>query len=333
MNKLKRLIITILVFLVAIIIFFQIKENIIMKYFDLGLFIVRSGSMNPELKIGDVIIVKKYNQYRIGDIITFKEKDNYITHRIINVINNKYVTKGDFNNTEDLELVKNDNVIGKVIYVSKHYLDIFKIIIIVYFSTIIIYIVVKFISKDFFYKKFINKFKLNKRIKNISIKEVCLIIIICIVVIIILIFMLYTKKTYGRYFNEIKVKCDTEIAKPIIDISPTESKLMDRPGNYNDIYIRNYKYNELTGQNEVNKVKMLCTLKIRKFKEGEEVDWLSMIQVKMNDELLKLNDSYEYKFLISSEEMQDYHLNFFIMRIDSMKYLQIYADMTFEQVS
>lgn len=85
------------------------------------LYIVESGSMEPAIKTGSVVIVKSSSNYRVGDIITFSSggKNKTTTHRIrdLEVVTGKtyYITKGDANNAEDTSKVPQDKVIGKVL--------------------------------------------------------------------------------------------------------------------------------------------------------------------------------------------------------------------------
>lgn len=85
-------------------------------------FIVLTGSMEPELMVGDIVIVKSVNPKEIEtkDIITFqsKESNNIITHRVKEIKSNEenqFITKGDANNVEDPNPVDSDKVIGKVV--------------------------------------------------------------------------------------------------------------------------------------------------------------------------------------------------------------------------
>ena len=80
-------------------------------------YIVLSGSMEPNIKIGDLIIVKEYKIEDIqkGDIITFEIDDKIITHRIIEIKDGKYITKGDNNNVEDDFSVRVENIKGKFV--------------------------------------------------------------------------------------------------------------------------------------------------------------------------------------------------------------------------
>lgn len=85
------------------------------------LLIVQSGSMEPAIHTGSVVVVKPAESYKAGDIITFsdKGKDKTTTHRVLDleVISGQtqYITKGDANNAEDTSKVSESKVIGKVL--------------------------------------------------------------------------------------------------------------------------------------------------------------------------------------------------------------------------
>lgn len=87
---------------------------------------VASGSMEKELYVGDVVIVKKCNANDIvnGDIIQYQMKGYTVIHRVIEKKqkNGEYyfTTKGDNNPSEDKESVKEDQVLGKVIFKVKY---------------------------------------------------------------------------------------------------------------------------------------------------------------------------------------------------------------------
>lgn len=84
---------------------------------------VMTDSMNTgdtnDIKSGDMVVTKKMpvNQLMVGDIIMFKNNNTAVIHRIVAYNNNSktFITKGDANNTEDLEPVQMKNVIGKYI--------------------------------------------------------------------------------------------------------------------------------------------------------------------------------------------------------------------------
>lgn len=83
---------------------------------------VLSGSMEPKIKAGDIIIAKKIDPEDIkeGDVVTYKLENRVnVTHRVVEVFNNhknvSFKTKGDANNIEDSSLVPGDNVVGKLV--------------------------------------------------------------------------------------------------------------------------------------------------------------------------------------------------------------------------
>jgi len=79
---------------------------------------VYTGSMEPAIPVGSVVVIKPVNPetLKIGDIICFQlSEPTSITHRIINITDEGFVTKGDANEDPDQWIVKKENVIGKVI--------------------------------------------------------------------------------------------------------------------------------------------------------------------------------------------------------------------------
>lgn len=96
------------------------KENGV-SLFGYSSYIVVSGSMEPSIKVGDLVVIKQANESELdeNDIITFSdESGNIVTHRIISINYDKngkkqYQTKGDNNNSADIGLVTIENVKGK----------------------------------------------------------------------------------------------------------------------------------------------------------------------------------------------------------------------------
>lgn len=87
-------------------------------YFGYKLFVVQSGSMEPAIRAKSLVLVKKFDNYKIGDVITYKdggERGETITHRIVKIKNRGFVTKGDANNVSDERLVSPDRIVGKVV--------------------------------------------------------------------------------------------------------------------------------------------------------------------------------------------------------------------------
>lgn len=82
---------------------------------------ILTGSMRPTMPEGTLVVIKKTSaeNLKTGDVITFlpSKAESYVTHRIKAV--NKdgtFITKGDANNTEDLENVKSSQIAGKVVF-------------------------------------------------------------------------------------------------------------------------------------------------------------------------------------------------------------------------
>lgn len=79
--------------------------------------IVISGSMEPAVSTGDLILVKVQDQYDIHDIISYRDGDAIITHRIVQSSIEGFLTQGDSNNVPDHKLVQPDQIIGTVVLV------------------------------------------------------------------------------------------------------------------------------------------------------------------------------------------------------------------------
>lgn len=82
-------------------------------------FLVQSGSMEPSIMTGDIIIVKSSFQYLKNDVVTFEDyQQRRVTHRIVDIQNNNNITtKGDANRSSDSENITVKQIIGKVILV------------------------------------------------------------------------------------------------------------------------------------------------------------------------------------------------------------------------
>ena len=83
-------------------------------------FIVLSGSMEPTILTGDIVLTKETAAETIAknDIITFStDKNTVVTHRVTEVVNKEgslsFLTKGDANTGSDASVVKPENLEGK----------------------------------------------------------------------------------------------------------------------------------------------------------------------------------------------------------------------------
>jgi signal peptidase len=84
------------------------------RFTSLDVLIVRGGSMEPAVALGSVIIIDRdAREPDVGDIVSFREADgSIITHRVVAADAGIYTTKGDANETADLEGRIGPNVVG-----------------------------------------------------------------------------------------------------------------------------------------------------------------------------------------------------------------------------
>lgn len=95
--------------------------------YGLRLLVVYSGSMEPAIKTGSIVVVVPAEKYRENDVITFsnnpkanlKDVKNTTTHRVVSVEEvagqTIFLTKGDANPSGDRGQVAASSVLGKVI--------------------------------------------------------------------------------------------------------------------------------------------------------------------------------------------------------------------------
>ncbi len=86
------------------------------------IYAVQSGSMEPTIKTGSIVIIKPESSYNRGDVVTFKDPqfpDATVTHRIFDVkqLNDQtvFITKGDANNAPDENPSSENQVVGREI--------------------------------------------------------------------------------------------------------------------------------------------------------------------------------------------------------------------------
>ncbi|MDD2435853.1 MAG: signal peptidase I [Bacilli bacterium] len=94
----------------------------------IALYTIISPSMEPKIKVYDVVLTKKVNkpeEIKVGDVITFVStsqisSDLTVTHRVSNITEvngeKRYKTKGDNNVKEDEAYTLYGNIMGKVIF-------------------------------------------------------------------------------------------------------------------------------------------------------------------------------------------------------------------------
>lgn len=84
-------------------------------------FIVAGGSMEPTISRGSLVYAHETNDYRPGDVITFTNNEQILTHRIVNETGDGFVTRGDANHAVDEWRVTESDIIGEVILVVPFY--------------------------------------------------------------------------------------------------------------------------------------------------------------------------------------------------------------------
>ena len=86
-------------------------------FFDMNPYVILSGSMEPELPVGSLCMIDcQQKEPDEGDIISYKAGDSFITHRVVEVTDEGYVTKGDANDSKDPGVVKPKQVFGTCVF-------------------------------------------------------------------------------------------------------------------------------------------------------------------------------------------------------------------------
>jgi signal peptidase I len=75
-------------------------------------------SMEPILHTGDLALLRKQSQYKVGDVIEYKAKSLNIMllHRIVSIDGQGITTQGDNNGFTDLDHPTNKEIVGKMVY-------------------------------------------------------------------------------------------------------------------------------------------------------------------------------------------------------------------------
>jgi len=106
MNKiLRRLFLTLFGLILGINVYLTNAKSVIGNNlptpFGYGAAVVLSGSMEPALKVNDLIIVHETEDCTVGDIVVYQDAHNLIVHRIVEDNGETVITRGDANDTDD----------------------------------------------------------------------------------------------------------------------------------------------------------------------------------------------------------------------------------------
>lgn len=85
------------------------------KLFGYNPLVVISGSMEPTLKVGGLLYYEEIdiNDFKEKDILVYELKDHIISHRVVEHLDNGFITKGDANDSYDSSIVSDNQVLGR----------------------------------------------------------------------------------------------------------------------------------------------------------------------------------------------------------------------------
>lgn len=92
---------------------------------------IQSGSMEPTLEVGAIVLVNPHQTPDVGDIAMYRSANGSysIIHRVVDVNDNgEYIFKGDNVNHNDLKPVTPSQIQGTVVYKGNWFKPIYHII-------------------------------------------------------------------------------------------------------------------------------------------------------------------------------------------------------------
>lgn len=96
------------------------------------IFTNKKASMLPLISNNSLTVTQPFAYYNVGDIISYYQqvegREVIVTHRIAQMGGNVYITKGDYNEAVDSEVVRPRLVIGKVILIVPWFGLIFSLV-------------------------------------------------------------------------------------------------------------------------------------------------------------------------------------------------------------
>ena len=115
--------ILILLLTIAAVVGSVFRDEMLLSPWGTGLFVIASGSMEPTIPDGSIILVGSVpeDDISVDDVITFfsGSRTYVVTHRVKHIIEDEdgilFTTRGDANNADDPSITY-DRVIGRVIY-------------------------------------------------------------------------------------------------------------------------------------------------------------------------------------------------------------------------
>ena len=118
-NILRYLVLCLVGVLIGVGIFTSVTANVrneLAMPFGVGTAVVMSGSMEPDMSVGDLVLVVKTDDYSIGEDVVFQSGTSRVVHRIYKIENGEYTTVGIANNKED-DPISREFIYGEVVLV------------------------------------------------------------------------------------------------------------------------------------------------------------------------------------------------------------------------
>jgi len=116
------ILVPLLVMNLTIVVKSYIDPNKVPDFFGIKPFVVITGSMDPTICGGDLVVTKTVDpsELKTKDVISFKDGNSVITHRIVDLTEKDgapvFVTKGDANNAQDDNPVAYSQVEGLYLF-------------------------------------------------------------------------------------------------------------------------------------------------------------------------------------------------------------------------
>ena len=92
----------------------RLAGNEVPMPFGVGASVVLSGSMEPALSVGDLLILQEQTNYIPGDVVVYQSGSIAVVHRLVALEGENAITRGDANNAFD-EPIPAAAIKGKVI--------------------------------------------------------------------------------------------------------------------------------------------------------------------------------------------------------------------------
>ena len=94
----------------------SLTGNAVPMPFGVGAAVVLSGSMEPELSVGDLMIVVERESYNVRDVVVYQDGRTAVVHRIKSIDGDTVITRGDANDSDDSPIQKSQ-IKGEVVFV------------------------------------------------------------------------------------------------------------------------------------------------------------------------------------------------------------------------